>query len=242
MPSDGPFLARILILCQVPLGEFDGAFCSQFSRFTWNRFSRIRILRYTTQLYRFLQCSTWSYLHHLSSFSCLAFLLLQHVGNGICRHVHILFQIFNSDTREGARIYMTDCYRILIGMEFHSYQTSFPVYCLISGKFLSSPSACFAFEWDAREDDRPFRLWPCPLFRMWKHPPTWTMCFPPLPHSCQRRLSFLCDSWWLIPFPQHRSGLWRFESSSSCRYGVLKLSSICDSSIPWFAPFLVTHR
>ena len=39
--------------------------------------------------------------------------------------------VINSHTREDARIYMTDLYRIWIGMEFHSYLSSFPVYCLI---------------------------------------------------------------------------------------------------------------
>ena len=42
------------------LGEFDGVFRSQFSRFTLHRFSRIRILRCTTQWKRLLQYSNWS--------------------------------------------------------------------------------------------------------------------------------------------------------------------------------------
>ena len=62
------------------------------------------------------------------STSCWAFLLPQHVGNGMCRHVHILFQTCNSDTWVDARIHMTDFYRILIGMEFHSSLSSFPVF------------------------------------------------------------------------------------------------------------------
>ena len=45
--------------------------------------------------------------HHLSLTSCWAFLLPQHVGNGICRHICILFLTCNFDTREDARTYMT---------------------------------------------------------------------------------------------------------------------------------------
>ena len=46
-------------------------------------------------------------LHHLSLTLCWAFALPQHVWNGVCRHVHILFQTCNSDTREDAKTYMT---------------------------------------------------------------------------------------------------------------------------------------
>ena len=56
--------------------------------------------------------------------------------------------------------------------------------------------------------------------------------------SFQRRLSFLYDPWWLISCPQHRSRLWSFEFSSSDQHEVSQLSLICDSSVPWFAPFL----
>ena len=59
-----------------------------------------------------------------------------------------------------------------------------------------------------------------------------------LPLSPPRRLSFLFDSWWLIPFPQHRSGFWSFEFSSSDQFEVLQLFSIVDSSAPGFAPLL----
>ena len=41
-------------------GEFDGVFWSQSSLFMWNRSSRIRIFRYTTQLCRLLKYS-WSF-------------------------------------------------------------------------------------------------------------------------------------------------------------------------------------
>ena len=50
--------------------------------------------------------------------------------------------------------------------------------------------------------------------------------------------TFLSTRAFLIPFPLHRSGLRSFEFSSPDKYEVLQLSSICDSSVPWFAPFL----
>ena len=43
------------------VGEFDGVFWSQSTLFTQNRLSRIRILRYTTQLCRLLQWCNWSF-------------------------------------------------------------------------------------------------------------------------------------------------------------------------------------
>ena len=43
--------------------------------------------------------------------------------------------------------------------------------------------------WDAGEDDRPFRIWPSPLF------PEAAVIENTLPLSSQSRLSFLFDSW-----------------------------------------------
>ena len=62
-----------------------------------------------------------------------------------------------------------------------------------------SPSVCFAFEWDAGEDDRPFCLWPLPLFPVAYMSLLWNTVHVPstentLPLSSQRRLSFLFDS------------------------------------------------
>ena len=62
---------------------------------------------------------------------------------------------------------------------------------------------------------------------------TLSVCLP-LKHSP----TFLSTRAFLIPFPLHRSGLRSFEFSSPDKYEVLQLSSICDSSVPWFAPFL----
>ena len=70
------------------------------------------------------------------------------------------FQTCNSDTREDARIHMTDFYRIL---------NRHGISLLLSGElssllfdsfedFCPSPSVCFVFEFGVGEDDRPFRL------------------------------------------------------------------------------------
>ena len=55
-PRDGPFLSRIFIWCQVPLENLTACFDPNcpFS-------SQGAILRYTTQLYRLLQKSNWSF-------------------------------------------------------------------------------------------------------------------------------------------------------------------------------------
>ena len=86
-------------------GEFDSVFRSQFSFFPWNRFSRMKILRYTTQLYRILQYRNWSFAPPFFDFM-LGF------SSASCRKWHLSpytqpFQTCNSDTREHARIYMT---------------------------------------------------------------------------------------------------------------------------------------
>ena len=97
--------------------------------------------------------------HCHSSTSCWAFFLPQHVGNGICRHAHILSQTCKSDTRDGARIYMTDFLQNLKGHGISLSSNEFS--CLLLDPcegFCPSPSVCFAFQWDAREDDRPYRL------------------------------------------------------------------------------------
>ena len=107
--------------------------------------------------------------------------------------------------------------------------------------FCPSPSV-FAFELDAGEDDRPFRLWPAPLFpeamcHDWDFMRLlWNTVHVPspentLPLSSQPRLCFLFDSWWLLLFPQLRYGLWSFEFSSSDQYEVLQLSSILNYSV-----------
>ena len=64
-PSPMLLCGRILLGARSPFpkfnlvpgdfGEFDGVFRSHHSKFTLNRFSRTRILRRTTQLYRLLQ-------------------------------------------------------------------------------------------------------------------------------------------------------------------------------------------
>ena len=60
-----------------------------------------------------------------------------------------------------------------------------------------------------------------------------------LPLSFQRRISVLFDSWWLILFPQLRSGLWSFEFSSSDTYEVLQMFSILKNShVHYFEWFL----
>ena len=142
--------------------------------------------------------------------------------DGICRHVHIVFQTCNSDTREGARTDMTDFYRIWIGMEFHSCPMSFPA---LWG-FLSLTVSCKSSN---QKDDRPFRLWPCPLFPdswmswlklhesplehcprafHWKHSPTflstqasfpfWLLVTDPLSTTSFRTLKFRVLIIWLI--------------------------------------------
>ena len=168
----------------------------------------------------------------------------------ICRHVHILFQTCNSDTREDARTYMTDFTDLnRHGVSLLSVESS----CLLPDPcedFCSSPSVCFSVESDAGEDECRFCLWPLPLFpvtlgswlKLHESPlellsvclPLKTLSHFPLSVGF---LSFF-DSWWLILFPQHRSGPCSVEFSSSDQYEVLQLSSIVDSSAPCFAPFL----
>ena len=58
---DGPSLSGILIWCQVPSEKLTVCFDPNFPLFTLNRFSRIRTLRYTTQLCRLLQQCNWSF-------------------------------------------------------------------------------------------------------------------------------------------------------------------------------------
>ena len=97
-------------------GEFDGVFWSGCSFFTWNELSRIKILRRTTQLNRLLQYHNWSFCTSLRLFA--GFFLCFNMSEMacvamFCRHVHILFQTCNSDTREDATTYMTDFYQNL---------------------------------------------------------------------------------------------------------------------------------
>ena len=81
----------------------DDVFCSHFSRFTFNRFSRIRILRCTFQLYRLLQYSNWSF--------CFTFLRLL-VGLSFCLNTSetscvVMYTSFFSlviQTHEGCQI------------------------------------------------------------------------------------------------------------------------------------------
>ena len=127
-PRDGPFLSRILIWCPVLLENLMVCFDPNFSGSRGIYFSRIRILRCTTQLYRLIHYRNWSFRStFLRLLVGLSFLPL-HVDNDICRQKRNLFQICNSDTREGARIHMTDFHRIWIGMEFHSCLSSFPFF------------------------------------------------------------------------------------------------------------------
>ena len=52
-----------------------------------------------------------------------------------------------------------------------------------------------------------------------------------LPLSSQHRPCFLFASWWLNPFPQHRSGLWNSDFSSFDQYEVSQQFSIVDNSV-----------
>ena len=65
------------------LGEFDGVLWSQFSRFTWNRFVRTRILRYPTQLYGILYYRNWSFRTTFFDF------LLGFASASTCRKWHL---------------------------------------------------------------------------------------------------------------------------------------------------------
>ena len=209
------------------------------------RVSRIRSLRYTTQLYRLFQHSNWYFCTTFPRlFAGLSF-CLKMSENGICRHVHILFQICNSDIRDDAIIYMTDFLQTLNRHGISLFQRAFLFIVWHWGCFVClSPSVCFAFEWDAGEDDRPLVSDFCHSFQGlldhdWNcksivHVPSTENT---LPLSSQLRLSFFV-SWWLIPSPQHRSGLWSFEFSSSGQNEVLQLSSIVNSTAPCFAPFI----
>ena len=135
---------------------------------------------------------------HLSSTFCWVFPLLQHVGNGMCRHVlspcaHSFFRLVILTHGRMPQLTWRIFTRTWIGMEFQSYPVSFPYYCSRS---------VLTFERDAREDDLLFRLWLCPLFPescvSWlklhesplEHCPC-TFTENALPFSSQRRLSFL---------------------------------------------------
>ena len=57
--------------------------------------------------------------------------------------------------------------------------------------------------------------------------------------SLLRKLSVLFASWWLLLFPQLRSGLWHFEFSSSDQQEVLQKSSIVNNLyVHYFERFL----
>ena len=144
------------------------------------------------------------------------------------------FPTCNSDTRKDARTHTTFLTEFEPAWHFTLVQIAFLFFTWSLWGFCPSPSVSFAV---AREDDRPFRLWPFPLFpvtsRSWLKLHEYT-----LPLSSQCGLSFLSDSWRLILFPQH---LPEPEVSSS-HYLIdmkfLQLSSIDDRLAPSFAPFL----
>ena len=128
-------------------------------------FSRTRVLGYTTHLYRLLQHRNWSL-----KTTCLRLL----VGLSFCLNMSevafivINTAIFSLVIRTHGRM-PKSTWRIFTEFEsawkisLLSFEFSYllPDPC---EDFCSSPSVCFAFEWDAGEDDRPFRLWPSPLF------------------------------------------------------------------------------
>ena len=109
------FFPEFLFWCQVHLREFDGVLWSLFSLFT-----RIKILRYTTQLYRPLQHSNRSFRTHLSSTFCWAFPPPQHVKRNMFFHICIQSQTCSFDTREDANSYMTGFSNFCNGTEFRS--------------------------------------------------------------------------------------------------------------------------
>ena len=84
IPRDGPILSQILIWCLVPLENLTVCFDPNIPGFTWNRLSRIRILRYTTQLYRLLQYRNWSFAPPFFD------LLLGFPSASTCRKWHLL--------------------------------------------------------------------------------------------------------------------------------------------------------
>ena len=109
------------------LGEFDGVFRSQFSRFTYNRFSLIKISRYTTHLCRLLQCSNGSF---------LSIFLRLLVGLSFCLNMSEMtfvaiyttfFQICSSDTQEDAKTYTTSYYNFYIDKESDFSCQNFPL-------------------------------------------------------------------------------------------------------------------
>ena len=184
-----------------------------------------KVFRHTTQLYRLLQYRNWSICYLLSWALCWAFLLPQHVGRNICRHIHILFQTCNSDTREDARTYM----------EFGSFcLKNFPLYCLIPLRFVV-PRRQFVLPSNGMWE-KTFILFVSGLRHYFQRllchdwnctSLLWNIVHVPstentLPLSSQRRLSFL------LTVTSFRT--WSFEFSSSDQFEVLRLSSIVNSS------------
>ena len=121
---------------------------------------------------------------------------------------------------------MTDFYRIWIGMVFRSYLLSFPVYCLIP-VWIVVPHRQSVLPSSGMQEKTTILLVSDPRLcfkklgcHNWNYMGLlWITVHVPLTEntlliSSQRKLSFIFDSWWLIPFPQHRSGLWSFEFSS----------------------------
>ena len=174
----------------------------------------------TTQLYGFFQCRNWSLRKTFSSTSCWAFILPQHVGNDTCSHKNNFFRL-GIQTREDARIHMTDFFRIWIGMEFHSSLSSILVCCLIFVRIFVPRRQSVLLLNGMREHtiDRPFLSLIFALvsrglkvmtettwisfgsLSMWF--PLKTLFFFPLYVG----FCFFFDFWWLILVPHHRFGL-----------------------------------
>ena len=106
-------------------------------------------------------------------------------------------------------------------MEFHFCLSSFPVYCLISVRIFVPRRQSVLPAYGMRDKTIAFfvsDIWNCNSL-LWNtvHVPSTGNT---LPLSSQRRFCFLFDPWQLILLPQHRSGPWSFEFSSSDQYEV----------------------
>ena len=195
---------------------------------TWKRFSRIRILRHTTQLCRLLLQCNWSFRTTFLWLFAWPFISL-----------NMSEETLSSTCASGLRlvVWHTGGCQILLDKFFFNYH--------IGVEFLSfglkrCPHCCQKF--GLRIFLSLGQSWPSNLVREntvvlfvsdhrtillelvchdWNYMSllsnivhvlstqhTLTLCSP-------RRLSFHFHSWWLILFPQLRFGLWSFEFSSS---------------------------
>ena len=242
IPRDGAFLARILIWCQVPLENLTVCFDPNFS--CSRRIDFLGSESWDTQpsctdsftiatdpfappffdvLLGFPSASTCRKWHLPPCTQPFADLWFRHTGG--CQNLHDGF--WQNLNRHG------------ISLLSNVFSCLLPDPC---EDCWPSPSVCFAFEWDAGEDDRPFCLWPlCHCFEgLLDHDWNYMSLLPlkTLSHFPNVGfLSFLTLGDW-SPFHNIVPNSGVSSSHHQINMKFLQLSPNVDSLAPCFAPFL----